>query len=222
MTKDTLRIMLADDHEIVRRGLRTLLQSIPGWEVVCEASDGVTAVTEALRCQPDVLLLDVSMPPTDGLDVARKLRDSGSNTRILVFTMHDSKEMVRDFLSAGVRGYVLKSDADRYLISAIEALADGKTFFSEKVSETILSGFLHGDENGSIVNATTHPLSPREKEIAKLLAEGKSNKEIAAALFISVKTVETHRRTIMQKLEISSIVELVHWAIRNGLVEPGK
>lgn len=212
--------MLADDHEIVRRGVRTLLQSVPGWEIVCEASDGDTAVNEALRCRPDVILLDMSMPPTDGLDVARRLPEAGLDARILVFTMHDSEEMVRNFLAAGVKGYVLKSDADRHLIPAIEAVAEGKTFFSQKVSETILTGFLHHKHDLSAASGPAHPLSPREIEIAKLLAEGKSNKEIAVALFISVKTVETHRRTIMQKLEISSIVELVHWAIRTDLIEP--
>jgi DNA-binding NarL/FixJ family response regulator len=219
--------MLADDHEIVRRGARALLETVPGWEVVCEASDGDAAVTEAMRCRPDVLLLDVSMPPNDGLDVARRLRDAGLETRILVFTMHDSQEMVRDFLAAGVRGYVLKSDADRYLVAAIEALANGEKFFSNKVSETIITGFVQprGDPpggGGQKTPSTFHPLSPREIEIARLLALGKSNKEIAVSLFISAKTVEAHRRNIMQKLDVSSIVELVHWAIRNGLIDSAK
>jgi DNA-binding NarL/FixJ family response regulator len=222
MSEKPLRIMLADDHEIVRRGVRTLLQTVPGWEVVCEASNGEAAVEEAILCRPDVLLLDISMPPTDGLDVARRLHDAGLETRILVFTMHDSEEMVRDFLAAGVHGYVLKSDADRYLVTAIETLANGKRFFSHKVSETILTGFLQPRDGGRETSNTPHPLSRREMEIAKLLALGKSNKEVAVSLFISVKTVETHRRTIMQKLDISSVVELVHWAIRNGVIEPGK
>lgn len=221
MDERPLRIMLADDHDIVRRGVRSLLQTVPGWEICCEASDGKTAVSEAILKKPDVLLVDVSIPPTDGLDIARQLIAAELETSILVFTMHDSEELVRDFLSAGVRGYVLKTDADRYLITAIAALAEGKTFFSQKVSDSIVSGFLHPTYHPRKTTQSGEVLSPREMEVAKLLAHGNSNKEISSALSISVKTVETHRKAIMKKLEISSVVELVYWAIREGLVKTG-
>lgn len=210
-----IRIMLADDHEIVRRGVRNLLSVDPNIEVCGEAADGDTAVSLASELKPDLLILDISMQPTDGLDVAKRVREQVPETSILVFTMHQSESMVHDLLSAGVRGYVLKSDADKFLISAVETIAEGRTFFSEPVSRTILDGFLGNDKKAK----DEIPLTKRESEIAGLLAAGKSNKEIAQVLFISVKTVETHRRAIMQKLEISSIVELVHWAIRTRLIE---
>jgi DNA-binding NarL/FixJ family response regulator len=210
-----IRIMIADDHEIVRRGVRNLLSVDPNFEICGEAADGDTAVTLAAELRPDVMILDISMQPTDGLDVAKRMREQVPETSILVFTMHQSESMVHDLLAAGVRGYVLKSDADKFLVSAVETISEGRTFFSEQVSRTILDGFLGNDKNA----AEEIPLTKRESEIASLLAAGKSNKEIAKVLFISVKTVETHRRAIMQKLEITSIVELVHWAIRTRLIE---
>jgi DNA-binding NarL/FixJ family response regulator len=153
------------------------------------------------------------------------MRDAGLDTKILVFTMHDAEELVRAFLNVGVRGYILKSEVGRYLMAAIESVAAGKTFFADKVTATIVSGFLNSDPQTKHSAApppaeSSHHLSSRESEVAKLLALGRSNKDIAAALAISVKTVETHRRSIMQKLEISSLVELVHWAITSHLIEP--
>ncbi len=218
MKNRKIKILIADDHEIVRRGVGNLLEINPEWEVCGEASNGDEAVESALKLKPDVMVLDFSIPPTDGLDIARKLQQEIPETRILIFTMHESEEIVRNLLAAGVRGYVLKSDADRFLISAVEALINDKTFFSSKVSETILSGFINPPEP-KLKGEISSTLTPRELEITKLLASGKCNKEIAADLFISVKTVETHRRTVMRKLEISSIVELVHYAIRNDLVD---
>lgn len=225
MSDPTLKIFLADDHEILRRGIRAVIETVPGWEVCGEAGDGETAVSECGRLRPDILLLDVSMPPTDGLDVARRIRDAGLDTKILVFTMHDAEELVRAFLNVGVRGYILKSEVGRYLMAAIESVAAGKTFFADKVTATIVSAFLHSEPQARQPEAppstgSAHQLSSREVEIAKLLAVGKSNKDIATSLAISVKTVETHRRSIMQKLEVSSLVELVHWAIASHLIEP--
>lgn len=212
------KILVADDHEIVRRGVRNLLETVSGWEVCGEASTGNEAIDMAKNSCPDVIVLDISMPPSDGLAVARELQSAAPESRVLIFSMHDSEEMVRSMLAAGVKGYILKSDADRQLISAVETLLEGGTCFSPKVTDTILGGFLRGESSGTTANSKM-PLSPREIEVSRLLAAGKSNKEIAAKFFISVKTVETHRRNIMQKLQISSIVELVHWSIKNHLID---
>lgn len=220
MSDQNINILIADDHEIVRRGVRNLLTMVPGWEVCGEASTGTETVALAARLRPNVIILDISMPPSDGLEVAKELRLVAPESKVLVFSMHNSEEMVRSLLGAGVRGYVLKSDADRFLISAVESVANGQTFFSTEVSDVILGAFVNNNQSDVARNNTNgNPLTLRETEIARLLASGKSNKEIATALFISVKTVETHRRSIMQKLEISSIVELVHWAIRNQLID---
>ena len=221
MKNGKIQILIADDHEIVRRGVRYLLETNPQWEVCGEAANGDEALEMALQTEPDVVVLDVSMPPTDGVEVARRLRGAVPNTKVLIFSMHESEEVVRDLIAAGVRGYVLKSDADRFLMQAVETLVNGQTFFSSKVSETILSGFLNSQRPAEkLKGELSSTLTARETEITKLLASGKSNKEIAHALNISVKTVETHRRTIMHKLEIGSIVELVHYAIRHHLVKP--
>ena len=213
-----VRILLADDHEMVRRGLRDQLNKQPGWEVCGEASDGREAVKLALSLKPDVVVMDLSMPELNGLEATRQIRRDLPKTEVLIFTMHETEPLIREVLSAGARGYVLKSDAGRQIVSAVEALAHHKPFFTSKVSSALLDAFLKSvakpDEGSSFST-----LSSREREIVQMLAEGKSNKEIASLLSISVKTVETHRATIMRKLDINSIVELVHYAIRNKLVE---
>ncbi|HEY6802328.1 MAG TPA: response regulator transcription factor [Pyrinomonadaceae bacterium] len=213
-----LRILLADDHDVVRRGLREQITTHEGWEVCGEASDGREAVKLASKLMPDVAVIDLSMPELNGLEATRQIRKESPRTEILIFTMHETEHLIREVLSAGARGYVLKSDNGRHLITAVEALSHRKPFFTARVSETLLDTFLKVDAKPD-ENSVFRTLTDREREIVQLLAEGQSNKEIAYKLSISVKTVETHRATVMRKLDINSIVELVHYAIRNQLVE---
>ena len=213
-----LRILLADDHDVVRRGLRDQLSQHEGWEICGEASNGREAVKMALELTPDVVVLDLSMPELNGLEATRQIRRELPETEVLIFTMHDTEHLIREVLAAGARGYVLKSDVARHLTSAVEALSLHKPFFTATVSQALLDAFLQTN-TGSDEKSVFRTLTDREREILQMLAEGKSNKQIAISLGISVKTVETHRATVMRKLEINSIVELVHYAIRNQLVE---
>ncbi len=216
-----VRILVADDHEIVRKGLRALLEGHSGWEVVDEAVDGREAVEKARRLEPDLVILDVSMPNLNGLEACRQIRKEVPATEVLILTIHDSEQLVREVLEAGARGYVLKSDAGRELVTAVEAVRKHKPYFTHKVSELVLEGYLRSGL--SITDVGKSPklvrLSSREREIVQLLAEGKSNKEVASALHISVKTAETHRTNVMRKLDLHSISELVRYAIRNKIVE---
>lgn len=211
----TVRILLADDHEIVREGLRRLLEAQPGWEVCGEASDGREAVDLAKRLKPDVVVLDFSMPGLNGTDAARQILKELPRTEVLILTMHHSEPLIRGVLKSGARALVLKSDASRDLVSGIHALVAHKPFLSPGVSAKVMNGYLRSSEEG-----TAGPqLTPREREIVKLIAEGKSNKEVATVLRISIKTVEAHRANLMHKLSLSSLTDLVHYAIRNGIVE---
>jgi len=215
-----IRILLADDHEVVRRGLSSLLSTRPDWQVCGEARNGREAVALAVKLKPNLAILDLSMPDLNGLEATRQIRKEVPETEILVFSMYENERFVRDLLAAGARGYVLKSDVSSQLLNAVDAVSRHKPFFTSEVAERVLEGFLRlgelSDEDGSAAGI----LTPREREIVQLLAEARSNKEVAAALGISVKTVETHRASIMRKLGITSIVDLVHYAIRNGLVSP--
>lgn len=213
------RILLADDHDVVRAGLREMLNSQEGWEVCGEASNGRKAVELALRLKPDVAVLDLTMPELNGLEATRQIRKELPQTEVLIFTLHESEEIIREVLAAGARGYVLKSDAGRYLLTAVEALSHHKPCFTAAVSQALLDAYLNAPAKQGEGRAVGL-LTDREREIVQMLAEGNGNKEVATALSISVKTVETHRATIMRKLGINSIVELVHYAIRNHLVEP--
>jgi DNA-binding NarL/FixJ family response regulator len=205
------RILIADDHDVVRSGLRTILEAQPNWEVVAEAADGKEAILKAIETKPDVAVIDYSLPLINGIEVTRQLRARLSNTEVLIFTMHDNETVVEELLQAGARGYLLKSDAKSHLIVAIESLATHKPFFSAQVSEALLGSFrAHGSEA---------KLTNRERSVAQLIAEGHSNKQIAQLLNISIKTVETHRASIMRKLKLSSSAGLVRYAIRNKLVE---
>jgi len=215
-----VRIVIADDHEIVRRGLRSLLEAVPGWEVVAEASSGREALEKVQELRPGVAVLDIGMPVMNGLEATRNIVKASPQTQVLILTMHETEQMVRDVLDAGARGYVLKSDAGRDLIAAVEALLQHRTFFSPRVSDMLLSAYLEGVDRPSSSAATRNRLTAREREIVQLLAEGKSNKEVAATLNISVKTAETHRTNIMNKLDLHSISELVRYAVRNNIVEP--
>ena len=218
MKPNPVRILIADDHEIVRRGLRALLESRPGWEVAGEAITGRQAVEEAKRLTPDLIIMDITMPEMNGLEATRQILRAAPKTEILILSVHDSEQLIREVLEAGARGYVLKSDAGRDLIAAVETLSQHKPFFTAKISEMMLEGFLKGGViDHSKVPAGT--LTAREREIVQLLAEGKTNKEIAELLDISVKTVETHRSHVMEKLNLHSISELVRYAVRNELIQ---
>jgi DNA-binding NarL/FixJ family response regulator len=213
-----LRILLADDHGLVRRGARGLLQARRGWRVVGEAANGREAVEKAIELKPDVAVVDIGMPELDGVEVARQIREAVPHTKVLVLTMHESDHMVRRALDAGARGYLLKSDLTDCLAKAVKAVSEGKRFLTPKVSEIVLEGFLKTrsrHQQGERAGART---TPREIEIIHLLAEGKTNKEIAATLGITVRTVETHRAKIMLKLGLHSLTELIHYAIRHKIV----
>ena len=215
-----LRILLADDHEIVRRGLCALLQRHEGWEVCGEAVDGRDAVQKAKQFKPDVVIVDIGMPNLNGLDATRQLVQHDPNFRVIVLTVTDADQVIREALDAGARGFVLKSDAARDLVSAIEALQSKRMFFTPRVNELLLAGFL---EKGHAISRSEPPTLPtltaREREITQLLAEGRSSKEAAALLNLSTKTVETHRSNIMRKLNLHSIRDLVVYAIKNKLIQ---
>jgi DNA-binding NarL/FixJ family response regulator len=213
-----LRILLADDHDIVRRGLKELLEEQPGWSVCAEAANGRRAVELALEHRPQVAVVDLSMPELNGLEATRRIRQVAPETEVLVFTMHESEDLVREVLSAGARGYLLKSDAALQLVPAVESLSQRKPFFTGRISEVVLEGFLKG-ANGQSAPALADRLTSREREVVQLLAEGKTNKHIAKALDLSVKTIETHRTAAMRKLEITTLADLVRFAIRNRIVE---
>ncbi len=218
---ETLRILIADDHGLVRRGARELLSSRRGWTVVGEAANGREALEKAIELKPDVAVIDISMPDLDGVEVARQIREAVPDTKVLVLTMHESEQMVRRALDAGARGYLLKSDLTDSLIKAVKAVAQGKHFLAPKVSEIVLEGFLMAGDHHQQGDRARTPISPREIEIIRLLAEGKVNKEIAELLGISVRTVETHRSKIALKLGLHSRSELIDYAVQHGMA-PGK
>ena len=213
-----IRILIADDHEVVRRGLRALLETKPGWEVCGEARDGREAVEKTKTLKPDVVILDISMPRLGGLEATRRIIKAAPRTEILILTMHESEEMVGEVLNAGARGYVLKSDAGRELIIAVESLRQHKPFFTTKITEIVVGNYLKSKQSGGEIASSLSCLTPREREVLQLLAEGKSNKEVSAILSVGVKTVETHRANIMYKLKLRSVSDLVHYAIRNHVV----
>ena len=211
----SVRILLADDHEIVRHGLRRLLETQEGWKICGEAGSGVEAVEKTLQLKPDIVILDHSMPELTGAEAARQILNELPNTEIVILTMHDSEQLLREVLEAGVHGYVLKSDAMSDMVSAVRALLDHKRYLSPGASGVAVEGFLHPS-----AEIESGRLTPREREIVQLLTQGKSNKEVASALDISVKTVEAHRANIMHKLNLPSFADLVHYAIRTRIVEP--
>ena len=214
-----LRILIADDHEVARRGIRALLESHPGWEVCAEAKDGREAIEIANRMKPDLILLDIGMPNLNGLEAARQILATNPDAAILILTMHDTDHVVREVLRAGARGFLLKSDAGRDLVAAVDALQGQRTFFTTRVSQMVLDGYLdrgQESENGNIASDT---LTTREREVIQLLAEGKTSKEVAVTLNLSVKTAETHRTNLMRKLGLHSVADLTRYAVRNGIVQ---
>lgn len=213
-----LRILIADDHDIVRKGLRMLVEERPGWSVCAEARSGREAVLLVSEHHPDIVVIDVSMPDLNGLEATRLIRKADPKAEVLVITHHDSDEMAAEVLEAGARGYVLKSDSDQDLVHAIEALSRHKPFFTSRVMDMFLTHRANGVADSP--EAMRHRLTSREIEILQLLAEGKTAKEVATALGIATKTSDTHRTNIMRKLNLHSIAELVRYAIRNKIVEP--
>ena len=208
------RILVADDHDMMRRGLRDLLESErDDWQVCGEAASGREAVAMAIRLRPDIAVLDLSMPDLNGLEATRQIRRHLPTIEILIYTMHETDQLVRDVLYSGARGYLLKSDAKHSLLAAIESLSVHRPFFTAKVSETLLESYL--TKAGTAENV----LSSRERGVIQLIAEGNSNKQIANILNISVKTVETHRAAAMRKLNLTSAAALVRYAIRNKIIE---
>jgi DNA-binding NarL/FixJ family response regulator len=215
-----LRILVADDHEIVRAGLKSLLEQGSGWTVCGEASNGREAVELATRLHPDVVILDLAMPELNGLEATRQILREAPRTAVLILSARESEDLVREVLAAGARGFILKSDAAKDLVVAVEGLQQGRPFFSARVAELVLRGYLQGGPFPVEPPPTAPTLTGREREVLQLLAEGHSTKEVAATLGISGKTAESHRANLMRKLAVRSIPDLVRYAIRNHLVEP--
>ena len=215
-----ISVLLADDHDVIRQGIRALLESHDGFQICDEAKNGEEAVDKAVKHHPNVAVLDISMPKMGGLEATRKIRQQSPETQVLIFSVHDTDSIVRDVLDAGAHGYILKTDAANHLIAAVEAIAKQNLYFSAGVSKFVLDSLVSSTEWRKYEPEYESPLTTRETEIVRLLAQGKSNKEVANGLYISVRTVETHRRTIFQKLKINAVAELVRYAIRHGLIRP--
>ena len=213
-------ILVADDHELVRDGIKSRLEKRPGWKVCAMAANGREAVELALRLRPDVVLMDVGMKELNGLEAARQILKACPAIAVLVLTLQESDELIREALAAGVRGYILKTDAARLLTTAVEALLAGKTFFTGIVSEVLLREFLHPKGITENAGGAVGRLTMREREIVQLLAEGKPSKVIATQLGVSAKTIEAHRANVMRKLNLHSIAALVRYAVHNRIVEP--
>ncbi len=211
-----VEILVADDHEVMRQGMKGLLEMEQEWHVCAQASDGREAVALAARVSPNVAVLDLSMPELNGLEATRQIMKVSPSTKVLIFTVHDSEHLAREVLESGAHGYVLKTDAATQLASAVKAVEAGSHYVSPRLSHARVDS----SRTGSGSRAQRSTLTGREREITQLLAEGKSNWCAATILGISVKTVETHRAKIMHKLGLESIVELVHYAVRNQIVAP--
>jgi DNA-binding NarL/FixJ family response regulator len=212
-----MRILIADDHAVVRAGLRALLESHSGWEVYAEAADGREAVEKATKLKPDVAVLDIGMPLLNGVEATLRIRAASPHTEVLILTMHESDDLVQQVVQAGARGYILKDDADRVLLAAVDSVSLHQPYFSTRVSALTDS---HASTPREHAKPSRARLTPREREILQLLAEGKSNKEVASLLRISVNTAEAHRANIMLKLNFHSLAELVHYAVRNKIIKP--
>jgi len=213
-----VRILVADDHDVVRKGLRAILATRPDWEVVCEAADGREAVAKALQYTPDLIVMDISMPQMNGLDATRYIVNRLPRTQVLILSAHNSENLVRQMLASGARGYVLKSDIGEDLVAAVDALCQGRLYFTSSVSDYVLAGSKPAAAHSQPLDGLPSRLSPRERQVVQLLAEGKCNKEIGTALGISTKTVETHRANIMKKLGAHSLSDLVRYAIQNEMI----
>jgi DNA-binding NarL/FixJ family response regulator len=213
-----VRIVVVDDHAVVRRGVRSLLEGRAGWEVCGDATTGREAVEQCKRLRPDVVVMDLSLPELNGLDAIRQILKDSPETEILVLTMHHSEELIRDVLQAGARGFLSKSDAGESLIAAVDNLRQHIPFLTSAVTEFVLDDYVRRRDGVEVFAPVT--LTPREREIVQLVAEGHSSKAVASRLGVTVKTIETHRASIMKKLRLRSVSDLVRYAIRNGIVEP--
>jgi DNA-binding NarL/FixJ family response regulator len=214
-----LRILISDDYEVVRQGIRCLLRNHEGWEVCGEAVDGRDAVAKAAQLRPDVVILDIGMPNLNGLEAARQIHRQAPHTLMVVLTMDESEFVMKEALQAGVRAYVLKSDAGSDLVAAIEALQNNRSFFTPRLQEMVLDGYMNYRTAPAMAVPMGNQLTRREREVVQLLAEGKSTKEVATLLGLSVKTAETHRSNIMRKLDFHSVTQLVLYAVRNNIVQ---
>jgi DNA-binding NarL/FixJ family response regulator len=219
-TGSRIRILVADDHDVVRAGLRALLEAENDLEVCGEARDGREAVREACRLVPDLVILDFSMPGMNGLEVTRRIRKALAKTEVLVLTAYDSEQLARSLLSAGALGYMSKSDADQDLVMAVRSVYQRRPFFNSRVARMVLEGYLKLVSDTFPSGEFPYPLTDREREVLQLLAEGKSNKEVGSLLGITVKTAETYRAALMRKLGLDSLSDLVRYAVRNRVIEP--
>jgi DNA-binding NarL/FixJ family response regulator len=220
MPVNSLRILVADDHEVVRRGLKTLLSSKPDWVICAEAANGREAVALAGQHRPDIVIMDIAMPGLNGLEATRQIRKILPGTEVLVLSFHYSDQLVREVVDAGARAYVLKSDVTRDFLNAVEALAQRRSFFTSGAAQILIDGFCNPASTSPQSALMRTTLSAREREIVQLLAEGETSKEVAVTLGISVKTAETHRSNIMRKLEVHSVSGLVRYAVKNHMIEP--
>ncbi len=209
----TLRILVADDHEVVRRGVCSVLQRHPGWEVCCEVGDGRLAVEKSLELQPDIVILDIGMPTLNGLEATRKIVHANPQAKVLILTVYDSKQVARQVFEAGALGYLLKSDAGSDLLAAVEELRHNRPFLTSIVPRDVWQIMVKA------IPPTKDVLTPREREVLQLVAEGKGSKQIAVELAMSLKTVETHRSNMMRKLDLHSVADLVLYAVKNNIVQ---
>ncbi len=216
---EPVRVLLADDHQVMRTGLRAAVETLPGWSVCGEAATGREAVALAQELRPHIVVMDLSMPELNGLEATRQIRKACPETEVLIFTGQEAEELVLQVFEAGARSYILKTAGREPLVAALRALAQHKPYFTTEVGEVLFAKLLRGKKDAD-EGAGAGRLTNREREIVQLLAEGGSNKQVAAALGISVKTVETHRAGVMKKLKLQAFSELVRYAIRNHLVPP--
>jgi two-component system response regulator NreC len=213
-----LRILIADDHEVVREGVRALIEHEPGWEVCGAATNGQEAVHTAKKVKPDVAVLDMAMPELDGLEALREIKRALPNTEVVIFSAHHSEEVIGQLFEAGAKSYIQKSDAGRYLVAAIKSIAEHKPFFTSEISQILFAKFLSGSA-GKKQSGQKHTVTSRERDVVRLLAGGNSNKDVANCLGISIRTAETHRATLMRKLGLESLAALVRYAIRNNIID---
>jgi|SRR5664279_717093 len=218
-TTSLLRILIADDHEVMRDGTRALIERQPGWEVCGIAGTGREAVAQAIKLQPNIVIMDMSMPDLNGLDAAVQIKRRLPHTEILMFTAHETDELIREVFEAGAKSFIFKSEAHHFLVDAIQSLAKHKPFFTNKVSQVLFADILNRSETRPHATEASNRLTMREREIVQLLSEGQSNKEVAAVLGISIRTAETHRASVLRKLSLDSLASLVRYAIRNKIIE---
>jgi DNA-binding NarL/FixJ family response regulator len=212
-----IRLLLVDDHAVVRNGVRLVVEQQPDWEICGEASTGREGVAAAQLLKPDVVIQDVTLPELNGLEALRQIKKARPETEVIIFTAHEMEDLVHQVFDAGARSYLLKTDEPVHLVEAVRAAATHKPYFTPRISEIIFSRYQHG---GGERPAPGTSLTPREREAVQFIAEGRSNKELAAQLGVSLRTAESHRAAVMQKLGLHTLGELIRYAIRNGIIEP--